>query len=105
MSADESVVVAVRVRPVNAREEADAATTGRRNPLVVAMRDGKSTTLIGDDDGAAGAGAGSGAMRRVASSSSRLLQDKHVKLRETRTFTFDHSMWSANSADKDFVGW
>ncbi len=79
---DDQLVVAVRVRPMNAREM--EATKDMARPSVIKMS-GSQTDLLGD----------------VASKVERHRLDHSVK--EDRGFTFDYSMWSANRADEHYV--
>eukprot|EP00911_Craspedida_sp_UC1_P002595 UC1_evm1s1923 len=83
--AEDTVVVAVRVRPMNTREE--RATASLVRPRVIRMN-GQQTELLGDSASS------------LASAKTQL--ERKTTAREDRTFSFDYSLWSADPSDEHF---
>ncbi len=85
----DSIVVAVRCRPLNERERQACRDAGGSRDIIVRIKD-KQTTLLGDD------------IPKEDKERIRLL-DRGKSYREDRTFSFDYSLWSVRETDAEYV--
>eukprot|EP00729_Bicosta_minor_P001872 gene1872-7943_t len=92
MAETDKIVVAVRVRPFSNREI--KLTAGSKRPGVINMA-GNRTDLYGTD--------GTTGKKPSRKSSSAGAPGAAVRVKEDRSFTYDHSFWSGNPADTHYA--